>query len=546
MKKKKKVWIYYLVIVCISLLPLFSLFSTSNLLHTHDGLVHLARVGAYSKALHDMQIPVRWAGDLNYGYGMPLFNFMYQVPYLVSSLFLFVGFGLVTAFKLSLATSFILSGIFMYMFAKAAFEDEKKALLVTVFYQFAPFRLVELLIRGSFGEVYTYAFFPLILFGLIKFQKTRSYRYLVTTVLSTLLLIISHNALSLVFFGIAVFFVLFLSKTKKDFLLLFGVLFLGLVSASFYWLPALLEHKYTYGDLFMKDLYKSHFPPFLNLLIPNFNNSRILNDGAVAVQMGVFHLIAIALGCYLLIRRKTPSNGIKLFIFSFIILVCAIFFMQPISKVFWQNITILRQFQFPWRLLGVVCFSSAVFSVSFLSLALFKKPFFFGLLLFLTIVSTLYYWFPQEGYDKIDENYYWNFPLNTTYYGETDVIWSAGPAKGYPTSRVEVIDGDAQIKNFYKKSQLHTFVIDAKTDSYVIDHTQFFPGWKVYMDGLLLPVQFQNPNHRGELTFTVPKGIHAMRVVFTETGIRILADILSIISLMTLIPLWFFFKKTKL
>src|SRR3972149_8536845 len=103
---------YYFLIFILSVLPFVGFFFTSLLPHTHDGFVHLARIGAYYKALQDGQLPVRWAGDLNYGYGMPLFNFMYHVPYIIASFAVFLGSGLVSAFKITLALSFILSGIF--------------------------------------------------------------------------------------------------------------------------------------------------------------------------------------------------------------------------------------------------------------------------------------------------------------------------------------------------------------------------------------------------------------------------------------------------
>ena len=157
---------FYFLILILSLVPFIGVFTTSLLPHTHDGFVHLARIGAYFKALEDGQIPVRWAGDLNYGYGLPLFNFIYQVPYFISSIFIFLGLGLVNAFKVTLVLSFLLSGIFMFGFSLSFFKDLKKALLVTLFYQFMPFRLIEILVRGSFGEVYTYAFFPLVLWGI--------------------------------------------------------------------------------------------------------------------------------------------------------------------------------------------------------------------------------------------------------------------------------------------------------------------------------------------------------------------------------------------
>src|SRR6266480_4903925 len=155
----------YIFIILISCLPLISIFITPQLFHSHDGFAHLPRIAAYMKALQDGEFPVRWAGDLNYGYGMPIFNFMYQVPYFLASMLLFAGFHLVTAFKISIALSFILSGIGIFAFAKEFFGDIKRAFLISIFYQFSPFRLVELLVRGSFGEVYTYAFLPFVLFG---------------------------------------------------------------------------------------------------------------------------------------------------------------------------------------------------------------------------------------------------------------------------------------------------------------------------------------------------------------------------------------------
>src|SRR3989338_9361932 len=121
-----------ILVVVLSLLPFLGVFLTSSVPHTHDGVVHFARMWAYYKALIDGQLPVRWAGDLNYGYGLPLFNFIYQLPYLLSSLFIYIGFGLVSTFKIVLVLSYVLSGIGMFLFGKAFFGDNKRALLMTV------------------------------------------------------------------------------------------------------------------------------------------------------------------------------------------------------------------------------------------------------------------------------------------------------------------------------------------------------------------------------------------------------------------------------
>lgn len=554
---------YLRLVITLSLLPLVYLIFDSRIPHTHDGVVHLARMTAYYKALSDGQFPVRWAGDLNYGYGMPLFNFMYQVPYLISSVFIFLGFGLANSFKLVLAISYVLSGIFMFWFGKAFFKDEKKALLITIFYQFAPFRFIELLVRGSFGEVYTYTFFPLILFGLTKLFKRQNYRNILITAIATSLLILSHNALSLSFFAIAVLFSLFFAGSKKLFLWSLVSLLLGIALAAFYWLPAIAEHKYTYGDLFMKDMYKEHFPPIQNFFIPNFNNSSKLQTGGISVQFGLFHELGLVSGIIFLYRilslsfrtRKSSEKSrssqqismrsllrrddIKVALFCFVIFFTILFFMQPVSKIVWQHLSLLRQFQFPWRLLGLVAFATSLLSIFYLQFSFFKKQFIFWGLSTFVVISTAYYWKPSLGLDTVNEKYYWNYPLNTTYFGETDVIWSAGPAKNYPKQPVEIIGGTAKVSDYQKRSNSHTFHLNVQKDAQLADHTQYFPGWKVLVDKKPVDIQFQDPNWRGELTYRIPKGDHRVSVVFGESPIRFVADVISVITALGLIGLLF-------
>src|SRR4029079_3573191 len=118
--------------------------------------------------------------------------------------------------------------------------------------------------------------------------------------------------------------------------------------------------------------------------------------------------------------------------FSLTLIAISLFFMTSLSSFFWERISLLRQFQFPWRFLAIPVFALSMLSSHFFRFQIFKKNIFFILLISGVVLTSLAYWKPQEGYDKIDESYYWNCPLTSTYYGETDTIWSAGPAKTYP------------------------------------------------------------------------------------------------------------------
>lgn len=535
---------FLFALVVLSFTPFIYFIFHPLLFHTHDGLVHIPRLGAYVKALQAGHFPVRWAGDLNYGYGLPLFNFIYPLPYFIASFFVTAGAGLVLSFKLTLFASYILSGIFMYLFGKAFFKDEKTAFLVAIFYQFAPFRFVELLARASFGEVYTYTFFPLVLFGLTKLKDERSQKYFSLTAIAGALLILSHNSISLVFYAASLVFALYFRKTWKDFFVSCLALFAGVLITAFYWLPAIVEHKYTYGNLFMKDLFRSHFASFFQFFQPNLTNDSSLYKEGVAIQLGVFHEIAIILGLAYLFRKKEKQKYRNTILFGLLLIAGSFFFMQSASLFLWERLSLLRQFQFPWRFLALVTFATSF--LSFLYMEYFIKTKYFIALILFVVLSAFFYWFPKIGMDKVDESYYWDFPLNTTYYGETDLIWSAGPAKSYPKSRIEVIGGKATVRNFTKRNHVQKFLVNAENEVQLVSHTQYFPGWHVYVDGKSVPISFQDASYRGEIIFLVPKGEREVKIIFEENLTRLISDVISIVVMITVISIGIFqIKKIR-
>lgn len=523
------------LVLVLSVVPLLWLFIDGRLWHTHDGLVHVPRLAAYYTALTEGHIPPRFAGHINFGFGVPLFIFIYHVPYLIGSLFIFLGFSLIRAFELSLALSYVISGITMFFFGRAFFKDNTKALWVMIFYQFAPYRFVELHMRGSYGGVYTYAFLPLLLFALVRlFEKQTYYRFAFAGI-SAGLLIMSHNSLSLAFYGVTSLFIIFFCRTVKNAILGFSTLVLGLLLSAWYFVPALVEHKYTYGDLLMKDVFYDHFVPWWQYLVPNFYYAESLRFEAITAQFGMMHVVAIVLCIVLLIKKRANASDLRLYWFSLLIMGGTVFLMQPISTWIWAHVPLMSQFQFPWRLLGIVVIATSLLSVSYLSFSFMKSKGAQYIVLGLTIFTTIYYWNPLYGYDDVDEQFFWNFPYNTTYYGETDVIWSAGPAENYPSSPVEVAAGYAIVGNYQKKSHLHTFTVTATESARLVDNTQYFPGWRVFVDGKKVPVEFQDQNWRGRITFDVTAGTHDVVVEFGRSKVRLVSEIVSVATLICLL-----------
>lgn len=508
------------------------MFLTQSVPHTHDGPVHLARIASYYKELSYGQIPPRWASELNFGIGMPLFNFMYHVPYLIASVAVFFSFSLVTAYKISLLISFLLSGVGMFLFSRKLFGDIPRAYLVTFLYQFSPFHLVELVVRGSVGEAYTYSFLPFVLYGILMVIEKPTATNMLFTSIATSLLILSHNAISLVSFAVASLFAVWVGSKIKNRLLSLLSLTIGLCLTTFYWLPAMLERKYTYGDLFMKDMYMSHFAPFIHFFIPNFSNAPALQTGGITVYLGLIQSILFFVSLYLLFTKKITTSSLRsITTFSLILIGVSFFFMQPLSAPIWAHIPTLRMFQFPWRLLSIVGLGTSILG----GLIAFKTKKINTTIIFIlcviTVSSTTVFWTAPLGYDAIIESDYWNYPLNTTYFGETDLIWSDGPANAYPKAPFELIEGQGRISQIYKKSIHHSFTIDALTPVRIVDNTQYFPGWRVFVDNIKTPIEFQDQNHRGRITFNVSKGVHNVQITFGNSPVRSIGNIVSVFTL---------------
>ncbi|MDP3940857.1 MAG: 6-pyruvoyl-tetrahydropterin synthase-related protein [bacterium] len=539
-------WKKYLLILLLSSFPLVHMFLTPDLPHTSDGAMHTIRFASYYKELVAGQFPVRWASQFDYGYGTPIFNFFAPLPYMLGVPFIVFGVPLVMVLKLNFALSYLLAGICMYLFAKSYFKDEKVAIFVTLMYQYAPFRLVDMLVRGSLGSLYSYTMLPLLFYAITKFIEKKTYAYFVLIALATGLLSMSHNIVGFVFFGISVLYIPFATRKIREIVSVYLAMGLGLTLAGFFLIPAILEHKYVNGYLFTKDLFYDHFPPLYKLILPNITNDVSLRVAEVSVQIGIFHLIAFGILFFLFVRRRLTGSSKHPVLYLLLISFLTFLFIEPITKPLWENISVIRQFQYPWRLLSIICFTSA-FASAFVIIKypiLQKKTVYF-VLSGLVIFSTVVYWAPYQGYQKVSQEAFWNYPKSTNYFAEVNTIWMADEPRAFPKNRIEIIAGDASVSDIKIAQTTHSFLVNAREPSTVLDRTYFFPGWRVLVDSAEVPMQFQDQNYRGLITFAVPQGNHKVTVFKGENKLEIISDGISIATGIVLIGGWFFFQKKQ-
>lgn len=536
----------YLFICLLSIPPLIDLFLHPGFPHTSDGTMHLIRHAVYFKEFMSGQFPIRWASQFNYGYGTPIFNFFHPLPYLAGLPFQAMGMNVYQLLKLEYIVTYLLAGVGMAAFARAFFRDDRKAILAAVVYQYAPYRFVEMYIRGDLGGLYAFAILPFLFLGIILIISRKTLWPAVVTALLSALLSMSHNIVGFVFFGLSFTFGLLYPKTLKEKAVVAASHFAGLAVAAFFIVPAIIEHRYTYGYLLTKNLFYGHFAPWYLFFIPNLTNSPALRTAELTVQIGAVQTLALIAAVYALLKRTTKGSERFIFAFSVSVFVLTFLFMQPVTRGLWENIPFLRQFQFPWRLLAIVNFLTAIASVSFMSLKILKNKLVYWGIIGVSILTTVFYWQPYQGYVAFPLSYFDTYPLSTNYFGEVNSIWMAGEPTEFPKRRIEVIAGQARVTDVSLEMRDHTFTVTASQSATILDRTQFYPGWKAYVDGISQAIQFQDQNYRGLITFAVPAGWHRVEVVYSEDKLQKLSDAVSVGSLVLLIGSWAIFGRRKI
>ncbi len=549
MKLLKSQW-GLLLVFFLCLIPLYPLLH-SGLPITHDGQDHVARIANFYQSLMEGVIVPRWAGNLNWGYGHPILMFLYPASSYSTSLIHLLGFGLVDSVKITFGLSFILSGVFMYLWLREYLSNEA-AVVGAILYNFAPYRFVDLYVRGAIGEHVAFVFLPLVLFFLLKISRSENFNrfYFSFASISIAGLLLAHNAISIMFLPFILIYAIYLvyinKKRLKELLAQYiGVLALGFGLSSFFLVPAFIEGKYTLRDIVTGSDALKRFIDFKDIIYSPWGYGV---SGNFSVQLGIFQWISVlAFPFVLYFLHKKKNKDWIFYLITFVYFLGSIFIMLPLSDFVWRIITTLQKFQFPWRFLSISVFTSAVLGayLIFILPQRFVKPVVIIFIL-LTLGISYTYWQPK-GYLEEPTSFYTGIYKGTTDTGESAPIWSVRFMEKQAKAPIEVIKGKANIKQISKSSTNHVYIITSDEKVQLKENTLYFPGWRIYVDGVQdSNVQFQDTNNRGLMTFYVPEGKHNVEIKFGDTRLRTLSNYLSLASLIILFGVIFStFKVSK-
>ncbi len=521
----------------ISILPLFH----NGLPPTHDGEYHVIRFYEFYKMLSSGNFYPRWAPDLNNGYGLPLFNYVYPFPNYFAAMSHIIGLSFIDAFKLNMIVASIIGSIFSYLFVKEFF-GVRGGVVASVFYTFSPYHFLDIYIRGSVGEVWALAFYPAVFWSLTKLFQKKSITYVVISSLFIAVLIFSHNILALVFSPFMfLYIVIFIYKEKekrKIFLFSSIAVLLGIGMSAIFWLPALIEKSFVTG----LEIYtiRDNFPELYQLLIPSwgsgFSESNLENF--MSLQIGIANLvivICVFISLFFYRNKKNIHKDIELFFLFWFVF--AFFLMLKVSLPIWNNIPLLQYFQFPWRLLSLEIFASSFLAGSLVSK--FRSKILVCILIAIVFFLGIGYTKPAY-YHQRGDNYYTsrsNFVDGTNSPGNYfNTIWMNKQLRK-SKQKIKITKGKGDFTIIKNTLSQYSFSVNAKSKLTISAAIAFFPGWIVLYDGRTI-----NATHDkdGLLTFSVSQGIHAVDISFKNTFIRILGSFFSFISLFVALVLLIF------
>lgn len=539
------------ILLCI---PAIQPILKGGLFPIHDD-TQVVRVYEMYKSLKGGMFPVRWVEDLGYGFGYPIFNFYAPLAYYVGAFGMFAGLNLISATQLMFIFGALLAFVTMYLFIRSLL-GQIPGFVAGVLYLYFPYHAVNIYIRGAVGELYAYAFLPLVLWGLVKlfelFQDKhakfeKSLKWIVVASIGIALVAISHNLtlymlglILVVFMGLTVV----LSKNRKSLIgsYIFSLI-LGGMLASFYIIPAALESSYTnvssqvgggadYPDHFVciKQLYESQW---------GFGGSVVGCTDGLSFKIGkinvLLFIVSFALFIFATLRKQKEEHNVTEVI-SYILFGLSIFLLLPISKFLWDVIPGMEFIQYPWRFLNFVgLFFSIIVGFFVYRLTQYSK---FAPIIAAAVIiaATLFFnvklFVPQSFTDKTVSEYVYQPDIRLRVSKISDEYMPKGFVKPKTEDEISMqtieIKGKGVVDSFDRNTKSITSTVTLESPSQVKYYLAYFPTWNFYVNDKKVEPIIQNTG----VFISLQPGTYSLEARYQQTLIEKIANTISIIGIL--------------
>jgi hypothetical protein len=552
---------HFLLLLAFCVFALAPLTAPGYFIYAHDARHSVYFLQMFDQSMRDGAWYPRWATDMVFGYGYPLWLILAPLPFFVGEAFHLVGFDFVSAVKAVDGLAFFFSALTMYLFAARVLAPHKNAALVAaIAYAYIPYHLVDLYVRAAQAELFSFVFPPLVFWAFHLLATTRNVRYVPIAGLSYAGLILSHISMAVLFtpvIGLYLLWLLFSSRFTEHttrnpqsalrftLYVSFSIL-LALGLAAIFLLPVLFEQKYLTSDPLIGGFfnYRKHFLNANQLLSPFWGYGYAGENGTdqFSLQLG---LIPTLLAFVALWAFTKTHRAIRWHIAFFVLVAAAtVFAMLPISASLWEPFASIVAFaQFPWRLLIVAAFALAFLSGAALcALSEDERDLAPALALIMIFVAASYpYTEPQHTEAMFNYQTQMEFEIKD---GELlgDTIWMepgkrpqhsplvAQYVSGQPLQKAIALDEGATVQTVRHGGQSDDVRVEASAPTRVMFYTRYFPGWTATLDNQ--PIAIEPYREQGLILVRVPAGSHLVRLRFEDTPVRQIGALISALSLL--------------
>lgn len=496
----RKIWPYLLIIGLA--LPLLWPLLRPGFFVSDDGEWMIIRLAAFSQTLKGGQFPVRFLETLNHGYGYPVTNFLYPLPFYLGSLVHFLGLSFIGSVKLLFAIDIVGGSIFVFLFLKERFKTIA-AVIGAIGFLSHPYIIFDLYKRGSLGELTAIMFATATILFLTKYLKGSRRFYFSLAVLFWAATITSHNTVGLISAVVILVLPVFLKEQFKttDFLRTGAAFGMALLVSAFFWIPAIGEYGLTIAPSIDVANYRDYFLNFVEL----------------GKFLSIPILVIIAIFAHQIISRDTG----RLTRVCLLLLAISAFFASSLSTPFWDQLPLGRIVQFPWRFISLFIIVAPVVIAGVVKS---KRSVVIACMLlgtgYLFQISQL-----KVQHINRDDAYYETNDDTTTVKGEylTKFVKTA-PTKA-PVEPIEILDGVGSVEGNS---------VRLSSTARVRVNKMYYPGHVLMINGETGRFDYKTS---GFIETYLPQGDYTIETGFTESPLRFFSDLLSVVGVLTIFAL---------
>lgn len=533
------------------------------------------RIHQMDKCFIDLQIPCRWVPDGGFGYGYPLFEYYSPSIYYLGEIFHLIGFQFIDSVKILFILGFVFSALTMFVFL-SALVGEYPGLIGSILYTYAPYRAVDVYVRGAMSEFWAFVFFPLIFWASYLLIQTNKIKYMAWLSLSIGLLLITHNLMSIIFLPVFGIWIIMLTLVFKRIKILPKVIFAGLIGigfAAFFSLPVLFERNYAHLETLLGGYfdYRQHFVDLYQLFVSNhfgYGSSYLGPGDDLALTTGIVHWIFGLLAIVLAIKNFRKLRSLSVITLTLgVIEVFVLFFNHQKSSFIWDKIYVLSWLQFPWRILADSVFLLAILGAIDLYYLSFENEtkisdffrqvkklnptYVLGVvIIFVLFVLHLSFFQPKEWLNITDQDKFtgksWDKQQTISIFDYLPIYAKYPPVTKAPTTP-EVLSGRVDFINYQKGSNYQIGEVNVTEDARLRLPLFDYPTMKVTIDNKNTSFTHDDCTNEdfclGLITFDISKGEHRFKAMLTNTPVREVGNILSVLSM--IIIGYLFFKSLR-